>query len=174
MKKFNKLLHRKIIKNILFFSVLMTSLTMITLSKFATGTYGLSTARVALFGNNTSVEITNIKGKPGDITIIPIEVSNVLNGKTSEVAETFTIYVNRDYGSNLPLNLNLYKDRECTSIIYRDEYNNYFDDEFFFLPKKGETKTYYLKIEWPKDSNDSANAFEIDYLSLYFRVTQVD
>lgn len=74
----------------------------------------------------------------------------------------------------MPLNINLYKDKECTKIIYRDENNNYFDDDFKFSPTKSETKTYYLKIEWPENSNDAANAFEIDYLSLYFRVTQVD
>lgn len=174
MKKFNKLFSKKILRNILIFGILTFSITTITLARYVTKTYGYSEARVALFGNNASVEITNIKGKPGDVTIIPIKITNALDGKTCEVAEKFTMYVNRTYGSNLPLNINLYKDKECTKIIYRDENNNYFDDDFKFSPTKSETKTYYLKIEWPENSNDAANAFEIDYLSLYFRVTQVD
>lgn len=174
MKKFNTLFSKRLLRNILLFCILTFSITTITLARFVTKTYGYSEARVALFGNNASVEVPNIKGKPGDTTIIPIKITNALDGKTCEVAESFTIYINRIYGSNLPLNINLYKDKACTTLIYLDENNNYFDDDFKFSPTKKETKTYYLKIEWPESSNDVANAFEIDYLSLYFRVTQID
>ena len=83
-----------------------------TLARYITKVYGVGIARAALFGSSTKVELTNIKGKPADNTIIPIEVTNVKNGKVSEVAQEFTIYINRKYGKNLPININLYKDME--------------------------------------------------------------
>mgnify|MGYP001681899967 CR=1 FL=1 len=52
-----------------------------TLARYITKVYGVGIARAALFGSGTKVELTNIKGKPADNTIIPIEVTNVKDGK---------------------------------------------------------------------------------------------
>ena len=51
------------------------------MARYVNKVSGSSSAKVALFGNSTSVDIKNIKGKPGDISIIPITISNNLNGK---------------------------------------------------------------------------------------------
>ena len=53
----------------------------VTLARYISTIYGSSTARVALFGSSTRVEVNKIKGKPGDVKIIPIEVTNVKDGK---------------------------------------------------------------------------------------------
>ena len=63
------------------------------------------------------LELNKIKGKPGDKTIIPIEVTNVKDGKVSEVSQQFTMYINRKYGKNLPIIIQLYKDKECNQLI---------------------------------------------------------
>lgn len=145
-----------------------------TLARYITKVYGVGIARAALFGSGTKVELTNIKGKPADNTIIPIEVTNVKNGKVSEVAQEFTIYINRKYGKNLPININLYKDKECKQLVYMNDNKVYADNDFKFIAGKSQTKTYYLKIEWPAELSSKDYAFEIDYISIDFRVIQID
>ena len=54
------------------------------------------------------------------------------------------------------------------------KFKPYTNDDFEFKAGKRETKIYYLKIEWPNDLKDLSYAFEIDYLSIDFRVIQKD
>lgn len=171
----SKALRKRIIKNtIIFILILLMSTNIVTFARYVSGIYGQSTARVALFGSNTSVEVTGIKGKPGDVNIIPIQITNEKDGNVSEVNQSFSIYISHDYGTNLPLEFTLYKDMQCTQLVYCDENNNYVDDEFVFKANQKQTKKYYLKVEWPEKSKDMSYAFEIDYLSINFRVIQVD
>ena len=92
----------------------------------------------------------------------------------SEVAQEFTIYINRKYGKNLPININLYKDKECKQLVYMNDDKVYVDNDFKFIAGKSQTKTYYLKIEWPAELSSKDYAFEIDYISIDFRVIQID
>lgn len=163
------------IKAIIFYGLFISMLiTIFTFSKYSTEIYGQDIARVALFGNSTSIELENIKAKPGDIKIIPIEITNSLDGKACEISEVFTIYVDRKYSNNLPINMDLFKDAQCSEKIYTNESKIYQDDSFMFQAGKKERKKYYLKIEWPDEYKQINNAFEIDYISIFFRVTQVD
>ena len=50
----------------------------------------------------------------------------------------------------------------------------YVDNDFKFIAGKSQTKTYYLKIEWPAELSSKDYAFEIDYISIDFRVIQID
>ena len=166
---------KKLTKNIILgFLILIMIGSAVTLARYISTIYGSSTARVALFGSSTRVEVNKIKGKPGDVRIIPIEVINVKDGKVCEVSENFTIYINRRYGKNLPLNINLFKDKECKQLIYMNDDKVYADNDFKFLAGKSQTKTYYLKIEWPAELSSKDYAFEIDYISIDFRVIQID
>lgn len=154
--------------------IILTGFSVLTLARYITSIYGLSSARVAIFANNTSTTLEDISGKPGLVTIVPIEITNFNAEKISEVNSKFTINISHDYGKNLPLVFNLYKDKECSEIIYRDENENFFDDEFTFKALQKGTKKVYLKIEWPKEENSMQNVFEIDHLTVNFRVSQID
>ena len=164
----------RIFKNlVLFILLILLSASVGTFSRYVSMVYGNTIARVALFGHNTKVEMKNIKGKPGDVKIIPIEITNTKNDKVCEVSQEFTIYINRKYGKNLPLNINLYKDKDCTELIHISD-KVYTNEDFKFEAGKNQTKKYYLKIEWPSNSSSVDNAFEIDYFTIDFRVVQVD
>ena len=63
----------------------------VTLARYVSKIYGIGVARAALFGSSMRLELNKIKGKPGDKTIIPIEVTNVKDGKVSEVSQQFTM-----------------------------------------------------------------------------------
>lgn len=145
-----------------------------TLARYVSKIYGIGVARAALFGSSMRLELNKIKGKPGDKTIIPIEVTNVKDGKVSEVSQQFTMYINRKYGKNLPIIIQLYKDKECNQLIYVNEDKVYTDVDFKFEASKSQVKTYYLKIEWPNNFSDKDYSFEIEYMSIDFRVVQVD
>lgn len=154
--------------------LIIATFSLVTFSRYVVSTYGVASTSVALFQNSTSVSIKDIKGKPGTVTVIPIHISNYNGNKTSEVDSKFTINIGRDYGENLPLIVGIYKDRACNEIVYQDEIGNFFDDTFTFKAKKKETKNVYLRVEWPADKNKYENVFEIDYLTLNFRVSQID
>lgn len=164
-----------IFKNfILFICFLIMIGSIVTLARYVSKIYGIGVARAALFGSSMRLELNKIKGKPGDKTIIPIEVTNVKDGKVSEVSQQFTMYINRKYGKNLPIIIQLYKDKECNQLIYVNEDKVYTDVDFKFEASKSQVKTYYLKIEWPNNFSDKDYAFEIEYMSIDFRVVQVD
>ena len=154
--------------------MIITSFCFVAFSKYLVSLSGVAGTSVALFQNSTSVSINDIKGKPGSVTIIPLHISNYDGSKTSEVDSKFTINISHDYGKNIPLVAEVYKDRECSELVYKDEMGNFFDSTFTFKASKRETKNVYLKIEWPVNENKYENVFEIDYLTLNFRVSQID
>lgn len=162
----------------LIFLYIVTAIIVITLSfsRFESTVAGESVARVAVMANavTTDVELP-ISGHPGMNSIIcPIVFTNKEQDKVCEVSQVYTLEIKRQEYSNLPLMYELYKDKYCTEIMSPDENGIYASEEFYFSAGQEETKTYYLKIDWPKEINDEYLAFEIDYFSINVVATQVD
>ena len=170
MKKFN--LSR------LSFLVFITTILVvsISLSKFTSTLSNSDSVSVALFANEvTTTHSLNQKLYPGsDALIIPIMVTNKENGKICEVSENFVIEIKNNENENIPLEFGLYKDSNCTNPILKNANGYYTDNEFKFIKGIEDNKMYYLKVNWPSNYNDSAYAFEVDYLIIKFIITQID
>lgn len=97
------------------------------------------------------------------------------NGNVCEVAQKFTIGIERETDENMPLVFNVYKDASCVESVEQDENGNYTSDDFKLnAGGEGETKTCYLKISWPADENNIELSYEMGYLKINVIVTQID
>lgn len=162
----------------LIFLYIMTAIIVITMSfsKFESTIAGDNIAKVAVMANTTTVDIeVPISGHPGmDSIICPIVLTNKEEDVICEVSQLYTLEIKGQESTNIPLTFELYKDKYCTEILAADENGIYALDEFYFLAGQEETRTYYLKIDWPKEENDEKLAFEIEYFSINVVATQID
>ena len=131
---------------------------------------------VALFANDvTTTYSLNQKLYPGsEALIIPIMVTNKKDGKICEVSENYVVEIKNNENENIPLEFGLYKDSACTDMVSKNANGYYTDSSFKFTEGIEENNTYYLKVNWPSNYNDSSYAFEVDYLIIKFIITQID
>lgn len=135
-----------------------------------------SFTKVAVMANTVFTTLqTPISGYPGcDPIICPIVITNAIEDNVCEVAQEFVIEIIRYTDINIPLQFDLYKDELCTEVITKDENSMYADEEFKFKAGEKDTKTYYLKIEWPEDKNEEYLAHEIEAVSINVISSQID
>lgn len=170
MKKFN-------LSRLLFLVFITTILVVsISLSKFTSTLSSSDGVNIALFANDiTTTYSLNQKLYPGsDALVIPITVTNKKDGKICEISENFVVEIKNNENENIPLEFGLYKDINCTNQVLKNSNGYYTDSNFKFTKGIEENKIYYLKVNWPSNYNDSAYAFEVDYLIIKFIITQID
>lgn len=163
--------------NLLFFFFITTIIvTELTLAKYSSVATSVDAVTVALLANDVTTTVTATQNiYPGsDPLIIPITVTNKENDKVCQVSETFVIDLITNENPNIPLEYTLCKNSTCTSMISKNSDGYYTDSTFNFQASTEESKTYYLKVYWPQEYNDSSYAFEIDYVNLKFIITQKD
>ena len=176
IEKYKKTRKRTIIK-ILILSFITTILSIeLTLASYKSKINMQAATNIAVMASNVTADIENtLEGYPGCEPIVcPITLTNKDNGKICQIAQKFSISVNRKNIENLPLVFSLYKDQTCTEILEPDENGVYANDEFVFKAGIEDVQTYYLKIEWPEEEKNADLAFEIDYFELEIITEQVD
>lgn len=162
----------------LIFLCIVTAIIVISISfsRYESTIAGDNITKIAVMANTVSADLEMpISGYPGMNSIIcPIVLTNKEQEKVCEVSQNYTIEIERQEIANIPLTFELYKDKYCTEIINCDENGIYAEEDFSFAAGIEETKTYYLRINWPKEQNDEYLAFEIEYFSINVIATQVD
>ena len=162
----------------LLFYVFITTIFVVSLSlsKYQSSLSTNDSVRVALFANDvTTTYSLEQKIYPGSTPlIIPITITNKKDGEICDVSENYVIKINNNENFNIPLQYNLYKDNNCSDEIIINQNGYYEDTSFTFKNGIEKTNTYYLKVSWPSNANDSAYAFEIDYLIMKFIITQIN
>ena len=133
-------------------------------------------SKVAVMANSVSTNMQSaIDIYPGcEPVICPIVITNKDQNRVCEVAQEFVIEVKRYTAENIPLVIGLYSDQLCTEIIGIDETGVYSSEKFKFKANVEETKTYYLKIEWPEEENNENLSLEIETLSINVIASQID
>lgn len=166
----------KLPKLLFFFFMTTVIVTELTLSKYSSTATSSDTVTVALFANDVTTTITAAQNiYPGsDPVIVPITVTNKENNKVCEVSQSYVIDVMTNENPNIPLEYTICKDSACTTPVAQNGEGYYTDNTFKFNANVEGSKTYYLKVYWPEEYNDSSYAFEIDYVNLKFIITQVD
>lgn len=173
----HKISRKKTIIKILIICFITTIISVeLTLAGYKTSTNLMAATTVALMANNTTIEIeNNLEGYPGcDPIVCPIVLTNVKDNKVCRVGQKYFISVDRTNLQNIPLEFSLYEDENCTQILAPDENGIYSDESFVFEAGVETTITYYLKIEWPEDKNNSDFAFEVEYFKLNVDIEQID
>lgn len=176
-QKFKNYSRKKFIIKILIICIITSILSIeLTLAGYKSSTNLMAATTVALMANNTTIEIeNNLDGYPGCEPIIcPITLTNVKDNKVCRVGQKYSISIDRTEIKNIPLEFSLYKDEYCTEILAPDENQNYSAESFVFKAGVETSITYYLKIEWPEDKNNSDLAFEVEYFKINVDVEQID
>ncbi len=159
-----------------FFFITTVIITEFTLSKYSTIATASDSVTVALLANDVTTTITAPQNiYPGsNPVIIPITVTNKENDKVCQVSETFVFDLITNENPNIPLEYSICKNSTCTSTFSKNSDGFYTDSTFNFQAGTEESKTFYLKVYWPEQYNDSSYAFEVDYVNLKFIITQKD
>ncbi len=173
MRKKEKKFNYKIIYLIIILIFLI--ITSFIFAKYAFNDSKETGAKIAVMANDVYLDIDgDISGYPGCAPIIyPIKLTNKDGDKICDVSQKYKILVESTEKQNIPISVSLYKDKECTQGIIKDETGAFSDDDFLLLSGIEQEQMVYLKIDWPKESNDSNLAFEIDYLRIHIISTQV-
>lgn len=163
--------------NLIFLCFITTIIILsISFSRYESTVASDSTTRVAIMATDVSVDAqVPVGAYPGsDPVVCPITITNKDGNNVCEVAQSFTIEVERSTTENLPLTFELYRDEYCTEILQADENGIYSADDFRFTAKDEQEMTFYLKINWPEDKNDEAYALEIEHFAINVVATQID
>lgn len=147
-----------------------------SLSKYQSTMTMKQTTKVAVMANDVQFVIEDmIQGYPGCPDIVyPIILTNKQENNICEISQTFTIDIQKQETENLPLQIGLYEDEACTKKLEENADGLYTAEDFRFQAATEETKTYYVKINWPIDKNSAYYAFEMDYFKMHIQITQVD
>ena len=168
----------KIPKGVLIFISVITGIIVVgfSLSKYESSSQMMATARVALIASNAYVEFDDdIKGYPGcEPKIYELTITNKEENKICEVTQKYSIKIENSEFENLPLEVSIYKDAECTDEIIPDTNGYYKQDDFIFYSGVEGSKKVYLKVEWPVTSKNPAYAFEVDYFRVRIIGEQLD
>ena len=147
-------------------------------ARYATGTTGNDSARVAVFGHSESINVENFPEdwKPGTSYPFKITVSNQKRNEISEVAQQYNIEVVTQ--GNLPFVYTL-KDSAGNTIDEFTESSSktsaiFSNDKMKFEAAKSGEDTYTLLIQWPEDQNDSTLAGIPDAVKININVKQID
>lgn len=171
-----KLKQIPIFKLVFFCFITTVIVSEITFSRYKTTLSHYNTSKVAVMANDISLDLTTpVDMYPGsEPAVVAITLTNTDNGKICEVSQSYTFEIKRGEMTNIPFEFDLYKDRECTELVNKDELGIFSDASFIFKAGIKEEHTYYLKISWPEEHNDASYAFEIDYFKVIINSTQIN
>ncbi len=162
---------------ILFFTIITTVIIVnLSVAKYKSITESIDSVQVAVMANDTYVQFDDeISGYPGcEPKVYAINITNKENDKICEVKQKFKIKIEREETTNLPIEIDLYKDAACTQIIDKNEDGYYEKEDYYFDAGVEQTKTFYIKIIWPEARKNATYAFEIDYFDVHVISTQID
>ncbi len=169
---------KKIATGKLIFLFLITAIIVVgfSLSKYETKLEIMGTSKIAIMANDVYVDIENtLQGYPGcNPYVYEIIITNKENEKICEVAQKYVIKIEKEESQNLPLEVELYKDVACTQRITKNGAGYYNDVDFVFDANIEQTNKVYLKVNWPSDNKNPANAFEIDYFRILVNSDQIN
>ena len=148
-------------------------------ARYSSTASGSDSARVAIFGHDQSISLTNENGmtglKPGDSRTYTVKVANYKGEIVSEVALKYNLEIVT--AGNLPLKYTISKDgkeigfyEETSDDVKRTITN---DDMKFSAGTKNE-ENYAIQISWPSDKNDASYAGIPDDITLNINVEQID
>ncbi len=165
------------VHNLMFLYIVTTIfVTIISFSKYVSTIATDRKAVIAAMANDVSSINIDLpqEAYPGFEVVYPIVITNKENDKICDVAQEFTLKIEREENENIPLEYSLYKDEFCTQEMSKDENGNYISNDFKLKAGEEDSRTYYLKIVWPEEENDEYLAFEIGYFSVTIVSTQID
>lgn len=146
-------------------------------ARYATGSAGGDSARVAIFGHTESINVESFPKdwKPGTNYTFEIKVSDQKNNEISEVAQQYNIEVVTQ--GNLPLTYTL-KDSQNNQIgqFKESDYSSetFANEDMKFQAGKSGEHNYKLLIEWPEDEKDADYAEIPDTVKINVNVKQID
>ena len=164
---------RRAASYLLCFTMACTLVLGITYARYrssVTGTGKASVARVAL---DSKADLSSILQRmtPGDSRNIDISVSNVKDGRTSEVTQDYSIIINTT--GNLPLVYELAQKNSTgagtyvtTSTIPKSDGNSRAWSGGQMPHSENTVDEYTLTVKWPTNSTDASYADEIDKVTL--------
>ncbi len=124
------------------------------------------TAVVALMASDVSLDLpTKELMYPGSEEVYAISLTNVSGDSICEVAQSYEMTVEK-LTDNLNLTVEIYEDKDCETPAT--------DLKGSFAAAKEESKTYYIKVSWPKESNSADKATQLDVLRVKVSAKQID
>ena len=157
---------RRAASYLLCFTMACTLVLGITYARYRSSVTGTGTASVARVALDSKADLSSILQRmtPGDSRNIDISVSNVKDGRTSEVTQDYSIIINTT--GNLPLVYELAQKNSTgagtyvtTSTIPKSDGNSRACSE-------NTVHEYTLTVKWPTNSTDASYADEIDKVTL--------
>lgn len=151
---------------LIYLLVLTTLITGVSFSSYVASSQSVDEARVAVMAVDAVIDVTNlmINQHPGGVTVIPVTVTNQDGSRICEVAQAYTLEVER-LSENLPLNYTFYEDSACTKEVQAPD--------GLLAAGTLEEDHFWLKVTWPAPGN-AADAFEIDAFRIVVHAQQVD
>lgn len=149
-----------------------------TYAKYVSEVDGKGSGSVAAWGSDftetNSIDLSQLK--PGKEIKYQFNVTNVKDGKTSEVSQEYSIILNTT--GNLPLTYTLTANTSSSSGSYVNVGELKIENGICTLTggtlphTESTTHDYTLTISWPADKNDASYADEIDLVTLTVNAQQ--
>ena len=173
-----KIKGKKINRVLLLFLLIITVIIVISfsISKYESRIQISGTARVALMASDTYVDLENdIMLYPGcEPKVYEVVITNKQDDKICEVTQKYQLKIERGETANLPIDITLYKDANCTQQLTPNGNGYYTSDEYVFQAGVEQSKTFYAKVSWQNSSKNPSYAFEIDYFRIHIISEQID
>ena len=147
---------------LLLISILFTG---VTFASYKSESSGGSTTKVALFANDTAVNIPITEVYPGCTFEVPITVLNYEGDKVCEVSERYEIEAIL-VTERLPLTINWRNDEEPNQA------GNVYGDMHVAGGKQ--EKTHTLVVSWPAGNANYEYADEIEVIRIIIHCEQID
>lgn len=149
-----------------------------TYAKYVSEVDGKGSGSVAAWGSDftvtNSIDLSQLK--PGGKIDYMFNVTNVKDGRTSEVSQEYSIILNTT--GNLPLTYTLAADKTVSSGSFVKDGILTIENGICTLTggtlphTNSTTHAYTLTISWPADKNDASYADEIDLVTLTVNAQQ--
>ena len=165
MKRLKKIPLRVWLFYLLLISILCTG---VTFASYKSESSGGSSTRVALFANDTKVDISITEIEPGMSIEIPITVTNYDDDRICEVSQSYRMHAETFVGV-LPLKL------EWVSVDTKNVVGDSVTGQFFLSDGERE-HSYKLLVSWPIDGGypDADLVNEIEVIRLVVYCEQID
>ena len=148
----------------------------LSISKYESKVKFVDSTTVALMASDVYAPVGDeIKGYPGcDPYIYEIVLTNKESDKICEVSQKYAFSIEREDNVNLPIQIALYKDIDCTELLTANQDGFYESNEFKFDAGQEQSRKFYLKVTWPESYKNPSYTFEIDYFRIHVLVDQID
>lgn len=169
---------KKVNKVILLFLLILTAIIVvnISISKFESMGQLSGTSRVALMASDAYVDLDDdIMLYPGcEPKVYEVIITNKEENKICEVTQKYQLKIEKGETANLPIDISLYKDANCTQELIPNGNGYYSSDDYVLQAGVEESKIFYAKISWQNSSKNPSYAFEIDYFRIRIISEQVN